>query len=94
MVSLGVHGLIAETADFRLMAREDGTVSHNGNMPEERRVAILEAARRAVGRRGYSATSMRDIAKEAGVAQALLHYLACATSSLTHFYWSRPPHHR
>ncbi len=56
------------------MAREDGTVSHNGKMPEERRVAILAAARRAVGRRGYSATSMRDIAKEAGVAQALLHY--------------------
>ena len=39
-----------------------------------RGASILAAARRAFGRRGYTATSMREIAAEAGVAQALLHY--------------------
>lgn len=40
----------------------------------DRRGAILSAARRAVGKRGFAATTMRDVAREAGVAQALIHY--------------------
>ena len=40
----------------------------------DRRAAILSAARRAVGKRGFAATTMRDVAREAGVAQALIHY--------------------
>ena len=43
-------------------------------MVPDRRSLILAAALKAVGRRGYSATSMRDIAGEAGVAQGLIHY--------------------
>lgn len=38
------------------------------------RVAILAAAERVFGTHGYAGASMRQIAEEAGVAQALLHY--------------------
>lgn len=40
----------------------------------DRRTSILAAARRAIAARGFAATSMSHIAREAGVAQALLHY--------------------
>lgn len=40
----------------------------------DRRSSILAAARRAIAARGFAATSMAHIAREAGVAQALLHY--------------------
>jgi len=40
----------------------------------DRRALILAAAERVVTRNGYTSTSMKDIAEEAGVAQALLHY--------------------
>lgn len=40
----------------------------------DRRAQILAAAERIVTRNGYANTSMKDIAEEAGVAQALLHY--------------------
>jgi AcrR family transcriptional regulator len=40
----------------------------------DRRAQILAAAERVVTRNGYASTSMKDIAEEAGVAQALLHY--------------------
>lgn len=36
--------------------------------------SILDAAERLFAQRGYSGTSMRIIAEEAGVAQALIHY--------------------
>ncbi len=51
-------------------------------MAPDRRSAILAAARRAVGRRGYSATSMRDVAGEAGVAQGLIHYYYATKDAL------------
>jgi len=42
--------------------------------PEPRTFAILNAAERVFGTHGYAGASMRLIADEAGVAQALLHY--------------------
>jgi len=42
--------------------------------PEPRTAAILNAAERVFGSHGYAGASMRLIADEAGVAQALLHY--------------------
>jgi AcrR family transcriptional regulator len=40
----------------------------------DRRAQLLEAAGAVVARSGYANTSMKEIAAEAGVAQALLHY--------------------
>ena len=40
----------------------------------DRRAQLLQAAAAVVARNGYANTSMKDIAAEAGVAQALLHY--------------------
>ena len=40
----------------------------------DRRAQLLAAAERVVTRNGYASTSLKDIAEEAGVAQALLHY--------------------
>jgi len=40
----------------------------------DRRAQLLAAAERVVTRTGYASTSLKDIAEEAGVAQALLHY--------------------
>ncbi len=48
----------------------------------DRRGAILSAARRAVGKRGFAATTMRDVAREAGVAQALIHYYFAGKEAL------------
>lgn len=42
--------------------------------PEPRTASILNAAERVFGTHGYAGASMRTIADEAGVAQALLHY--------------------
>jgi len=39
-----------------------------------RRSQIVSAAATVLGRRGYGATSLKDIAREAGVAPGLLHY--------------------
>ncbi len=51
-------------------------------MEADKRGSILAAARRAVGRRGFAATTMRDIAREAGVAQALIHYYFATKEAL------------
>lgn len=40
----------------------------------DRRQQIVDAAAAVMGRQGYAGTSMKDIAAEAGVAQALIHY--------------------
>jgi TetR/AcrR family transcriptional repressor of bet genes len=40
----------------------------------DRRAQILDAARAVMSRQGYAETSMKDIAREAGVAPGLLHY--------------------
>ena len=42
--------------------------------PGSRVSAILNAAERVFGEHGYAGASMRNIADEAGVAQALVHY--------------------
>jgi AcrR family transcriptional regulator len=42
--------------------------------PNSRVSAILNAAERVFGEHGYAGASMRNIAEEAGVAQALVHY--------------------
>lgn len=39
-----------------------------------RRDQIVAAAARVLGRQGYGETSLKDVAREAGVAQGLLHY--------------------
>jgi AcrR family transcriptional regulator len=39
-----------------------------------RRTKIVRAAARVLGRQGYGATSLKDVAREAGVAPGLLHY--------------------
>lgn len=39
-----------------------------------RRAQIVRAAAAVLGRQGYSGTSLKEIAREAGVAQGLLHY--------------------
>jgi AcrR family transcriptional regulator len=43
-------------------------------MSEETRKRIIEAAVRVLARDGYAATSVKDIAAEAGVAPGLVHY--------------------
>jgi AcrR family transcriptional regulator len=43
-------------------------------MSEETRKRIIEAAARVLARDGYAATSVKDIAAEAGVAAGLVHY--------------------
>lgn len=51
-------------------------------MEPDRRASIHGAARRAVGKRGFAATTMRDVAREAGVAQALIHYYFATKEAL------------
>lgn len=51
-------------------------------MGTDRRGSILAAARRAVGKRGFAQTTMRDVAREAGVAQALIHYYFAGKDAL------------
>jgi AcrR family transcriptional regulator len=41
---------------------------------QERAEQIIEAATAVMGRQGYANTSMKDVAREAGVAQGLIHY--------------------
>jgi AcrR family transcriptional regulator len=48
----------------------------------DRRASILDAARRAVGKRGFARTTVRDVAREAGVAQALIHYYFATKEAL------------
>ena len=43
-------------------------------MPDQTKDRIIDAAYRALVRRGYHETSMKDIAAEAGVAPGLAHY--------------------
>lgn len=61
--------------------REKKASAHAGNgaleperAPGTRLSAILNAAERVFGEHGYAGASMRNIAEEAGVAQALVHY--------------------
>lgn len=51
-------------------------------MDTDRRGSILAAARRAVGKRGFAQTTMRDVAREAGIAQALIHYYFAGKDAL------------
>lgn len=47
-----------------------------------RRGAIVQAAAAVWGRQGYSATSLKDVAREAGVAPGLLHYYFASKEEL------------
>jgi AcrR family transcriptional regulator len=53
-----------------------GTAFRDGVEIDEagRRSQIVHAAAKVLGRQGYGATSLKDVAREAGVAPGLLHY--------------------
>lgn len=46
----------------------------NNVAPDDRRRRIIEAGYRIIGQRGLAETSVKEVAKEAGVAPALVHY--------------------
>ncbi len=50
------------------------TVLENGTKKSERMEAIIRAAYEIMGRKGFANVSLADIAAEAGVSKALLHY--------------------
>lgn len=50
--------------------------------PTDRRTAIIRGAAAVVGRDGYSATSIKEIAAEAGVAPGLVHYYFASKDEL------------
>jgi AcrR family transcriptional regulator len=50
------------------------TVSLEGVDDDGRRSQIVRAAAAVLGRQGYAETSLKDVAREAGVAAGLLHY--------------------
>jgi AcrR family transcriptional regulator len=52
----------------------DQSANQEERMSEETRKRIIEAAVRVLARDGYAATSVKDIAAEAGVAPGLVHY--------------------
>lgn len=58
------------------MEQRAGTLSGAASVADEagRRGQIVRAAREALGRQGYAETSLKDVAREAGVAPGLLHY--------------------
>jgi AcrR family transcriptional regulator len=60
-----------EAAERELVGR---TPTDRGEDPRQRRTEIIRAATSVLGRRGYSATPRKEIAREAGVAPGLLHY--------------------
>ncbi|WP_322101922.1 TetR/AcrR family transcriptional regulator [Paraburkholderia sp. J41] len=53
---------------------KSGVIQEADQAPSSRVSAILNAAERVFGEHGYAGASMRNIAEEAGVAQALVHY--------------------
>jgi AcrR family transcriptional regulator len=55
-------------------ARTGNSAQETDHAPGTRLSAILNAAERVFGEHGYAGASMRNIAEEAGVAQALVHY--------------------
>jgi AcrR family transcriptional regulator len=59
----------------RKVSGSTGTAApESDRAPGSRLSAILNAAERVFGEHGYAGASMRNIAEEAGVAQALVHY--------------------
>jgi AcrR family transcriptional regulator len=58
-----------------ISAPVDGTTVHGADVDEAgRRSQIVRAAAAVLGRQGYAETSLKDVAREAGVAPGLLHY--------------------
>ena len=56
-------------------AMAEGTRATGAEIDEAgRRIQIVRAAAAVLGRQGYAATSLRDVAREAKVAPGLLHY--------------------
>ncbi|MFM0523868.1 TetR/AcrR family transcriptional regulator [Paraburkholderia strydomiana] len=58
----------------KVSARTGNSAQEPDHAPGTRLSAILNAAERVFGEHGYAGASMRNIAEEAGVAQALVHY--------------------
>ncbi|MFN2466156.1 MAG: TetR/AcrR family transcriptional regulator [Candidatus Dormibacteria bacterium] len=48
----------------------------------EKRRQVIEAAAAVMARQGYAATSMKDVAQEAGIAQGLIHYYFASKDDL------------
>ncbi|MDQ6747310.1 MAG: TetR/AcrR family transcriptional regulator [Candidatus Dormibacteraeota bacterium] len=48
----------------------------------EKRRLVVEAAATVLAREGYAATSMKDVAQEAGIAQGLIHYYFASKDDL------------
>ena len=53
-------------------------------MAEDKEQLILEVARKQFVQKGFAATKMQDIAEEAGVNKALLHYYYRSKAKLYH----------
>jgi AcrR family transcriptional regulator len=70
---------------------DDRTLSDMGNTArgEQTRTAIVEAALRLFGENGYEATTMRAIAKEAGVATGNAYYYYASKEELIREYFAR-----
>ena len=60
--------------DKRTTETRTGRPSRPAGGPDERREAILAAACRAILRRGFHATRIADIAREAGTSSGTVHY--------------------
>jgi AcrR family transcriptional regulator len=73
------------------MAREaiDGTEQSRSPKGEQTRAAIAEAALRLFRENGYEATTMRAIAKEAGVATGNAYYYFASKEELIQEYYAR-----
>ena len=54
-----------------------GSVGGRAAISRRRRTEIVRAAATVLGRKGSADTSMKEIAREAGVAPGLLHYYFC-----------------
>ena len=70
-------------------APEHDRARRRGSKGEQTRRAIAEAALRLFREQGYEATTMRTIAKEAGVATGNAYYYFGSKEELIHEYYAR-----
>ncbi len=91
---LAETGVLAETADLAETAGADGTTEAAAAKPrrargEQTRQLILETALRLFRERGYAETTMRAIAKEAGVAVGNAYYYFDSKEHLIQEFYAR-----
>jgi AcrR family transcriptional regulator len=72
-----------------LMGLDDGTEQSRGTKGEQTRAAIVEAALRLFRENGYEATTMRAIAREAGVATGNAYYYFGSKEELIQEFYAR-----